>query len=42
MQALVIAAAVHQAAGEFVDNDDLAVLDDIVDIALHDAAGLMA
>ena len=40
MQALVIAAAVHQAAGEFVDDDDLAVLDDIVDIALHDAAGL--
>ena len=40
MQTLVIAAAVHEAAGEFVDDDDLAVLDDVVDVALHDAAGL--
>ena len=37
MQALVIAAAVHEAAREFVDDDDLAVLDDVVNIALHEA-----
>ena len=37
MQALVIAAAVHEAAREFVDDDDLAVLDDVVDVALHEA-----
>ena len=40
VQALVVAAAVHQSSGEFVDDDDLPVLDDIVDIPLHDAAGL--
>ena len=40
MQALVIAAAVHQAAGEFIDDDDLTVLDDVVDVALHESAGL--
>ncbi len=40
MQALVIAAAVHQAAGELVDDDDLPVFHDVVDIALHEAPGL--
>ena len=40
MEALVIAAAVHQAAGEFIDDDDLTVLDDVVDVALHESAGL--
>ena len=40
MQTLVIAAAVHQAAGELVDDDDLAVLDDVVDVTLHNAARL--
>ena len=39
VQAFGIAAAQHQAAGELVDDDDLAVLDDIVDVALHDAVG---
>lgn len=37
MQTLVIAAAVHEAAGKFVDDDDLAVLDDVVNVALHEA-----
>ncbi len=32
MQAFRIAAAVHHAAGEFVDDDDLVVLDDVIDI----------
>ena len=40
MQTLVIAAAVHEAAGKFVDDDDLAVLDDVVNIALHEASCL--
>ena len=40
VQALVVAAAVHQAAREFIDDDDLAVLDDVVDVARHDAARL--
>ena len=40
MQALVIPAAVHQTAGELVDDDDLPVLHDVVDIALHEAPGL--
>ena len=40
MQALVIPAAVHQSAGELVDDDDLSVLDDIVDVALHETTGL--
>ena len=39
MQAVGIAAADHEAAGELIDDDDLAVLHDIVDIPLHDAAG---
>ena len=40
MQALVVAAADHQAAGELVHNDDLAVLHNIVDILLHHAVSL--
>ena len=40
VQALGVAAADHEAAGELIDDDDLAVLHDIVDIPLHDAAGL--
>ena len=40
MQALVIPAAVHQTAGELVDDDDLPVFHDVVDIALHEAPGL--
>ena len=35
MQAVGIAAAFHHAAGEFVDDDDLVVLDDIVLVALE-------
>ena len=37
MQTLVITAAVHESAGEFIDDDDLAVLDNVVDITLHEA-----
>ena len=40
MQTLVVAAAEHQTAGELIDNDDLAVADDVVYVALHDAACL--
>ena len=40
VQAFIVAAAEHQAAGEFVHNNDLVVLDHIVDIALHHAVGL--
>ena len=40
VQALVVAAAEHQAAGELVDDDDLAVLDHVVDVALHRAVRL--
>ncbi len=40
MQTLVVAAAEHQTAGELIDNDDLTVTDNIVHIALHDAARL--
>ena len=39
MQALVIAAAEHQAAGKLVHDDDLTVLDHIVHVPLHDAPG---
>ena len=42
MQTLGVAAAEHETAGELVDDDDLAVLDDVVDVALHDAVGLDA
>ena len=40
VQALVVAAAIHQSAGEFIDDDDLAVLDHIVDVFFHQATGL--
>ena len=40
MQTIVEAAAVHQAAGVLVNDNDLAVLDDVVNIAVHDAARL--
>jgi hypothetical protein len=35
MQAVAVAAALHHAAGELVDDDELAVLDDIVLVALE-------
>ena len=37
VQAVAVAAAEHEAAGELVDDDDLAVFDDVVNVALHDA-----
>ena len=40
MQALGIAAAQHQAAGELIHDDDLPVLDYIVGVPLHTAVGL--
>ena len=40
MQTLAVAAAEHQSARELVDDDDLAVLDDVVDVALHRAVRL--
>ena len=40
MQALGVPTAEHQTAGELVHNDDLAVLDDVVHVPLHDAVGL--
>ena len=40
VEALVIAAAEHQAAGELVHDDDLALFDHIVDVPLHHAVGL--
>ena len=40
MQAVVEAAAIHQTARELVNDDDLTVFDDIVGIAVHNAAGL--
>ncbi len=39
VEALVIPAAVHQAAGKLVHNDDLAVLDHIVLVPVHNAPG---
>ena len=42
MQTLVVAAAEHQSSGELVHDDDLAVLDDIVNIPLHYASGLQS
>ena len=39
VQALGIAPARHHAAGEFVDDDDLAVLDDVVLVALEQLVG---
>ena len=40
MQTLVVPAAVHETAGELVHDDDLTVLDDVVNVPLHKAAGL--
>lgn len=40
VQSLGVPAAEHQAAGELVHDDHLAVLDHIVHVALHDAVGL--
>ncbi len=40
MQPLVVATPEHKAAGEFVDNYNLAVLDDVIDVAFHNAACL--
>ena len=37
MQPLVVAAAIHKPAGELVDNDNLAVLYNIVNVVVHDA-----
>ncbi len=42
MQTLGIAAAQHEAAGELIDDDDLPVLDNVVDIPLHDAVSLQS
>ncbi len=39
MQAFRIAAALHHAAGELVDDDDLVVLDDVVAVALEQRVG---
>ena len=40
VQALAVAPAEHQPAGELVDYYDLAVLHHVVDVPLHDAVGL--
>jgi hypothetical protein len=40
VQAVGPAPARHLAAGELVDDDDLAVLDDVVDVALEQRVGL--
>ena len=40
MEAVGPAAAGHEAARELVDDDDLAVLDDVLDVALVEAVGL--
>ena len=39
VQTVAVAAAEHEAAGELIDDDDLAVLDNVVNVALHDAVG---
>ena len=39
MQTLIIASAKHKTACKFINYDDLAVLNDIVNIALHDTVG---
>jgi len=39
VQAIAVAAAEHQAAREVIDDDDLAVFQDIVLVAVHDAIG---
>ena len=40
VQAVGVAPAGHEAAGEFVDDDDLAVLDDVVHVPLEEVVGL--
>ena len=40
VEALAVPAAEHEPAGELVDDDDLAVLDDVVDVLFHHAVGL--
>ena len=40
VQTLGVPAAEHETAGELIDDDDLAVLDDVVDVAPHDAVRL--
>ena len=40
MQTLVITATEHNTARELVDDEHLSVLDDVVDVALHNAARL--
>jgi hypothetical protein len=40
VQAIAPAAAGHEAAGVFVDDDDLVVLDDVLDVLLVEAIGL--
>ena len=39
VQTVVVAAAIHQTAGELIDDDDLAVLHHIVDVPLHETSG---
>ena len=39
MEAVVIAPAIHEAAGELVHDDDLAVFHHVVDVPLHEAPG---
>ncbi len=40
METVGPAAAGHEAAGELVDDDDFAVLDDVLDVALVEGVGL--
>ena len=39
MQTVGIRAALHQTAGELVDDDDLVVVHDVLDILHHDVVG---
>ena len=39
MQPVGIAPTFHQTAGEFVDDQDFTVADDIVDVSFHQPAG---
>ena len=40
VQAVRVAPPDHQAPGELVHDDDLAVLDDVVDVPVHERVGL--
>ena len=40
VEPVAVAASLHQSAGELIDDDDLAVLDHVVHIPLHDEVGL--